>query len=106
MSVPDYISVTSGPVVIPRYADHPRAVAILPIGVGIDDVGGPGQRIAGIFLVDPDCAGQALNDTALDAYLRARTPILIFAARARDLRPFLRRAEAFRARGMTIETML
>jgi hypothetical protein len=106
VSVPDHIAIIAGAGVIQQFASHPHSLALLPAGVSIEDVGEPGHRFAGVFLIDADCAGIALNDDALDRYIRSRTPVFIHAARARDLRPFLRRREQFRRRGVVVEVLL
>ena len=103
MSLPDYISI--GHAIPPKYSEYPHAIALLPPGVTLEDVGDPGHRFAGIFLVDPDCAGMALNDPAFEHYIATKTPVFVYAARARDLRPFLRRAEAFRRRDVSVEAI-
>lgn len=105
MSRPDCVALMWGTAIPPRFTSHPYCIALLPIGLTVDQVGDPDQRVAGIFLVDPDCAGVALNDPAVDEYLKSKTPVFVFATRPRDLRPFLRRGEAFRRRGTTIEVM-
>ncbi len=57
------------------------------------------------FLVEPGCARDALNDPALDGYLRVNLPVLIYARRACDLRPFLRRANSFLSLGYAVEVL-
>ena len=47
----------------------------------------------------------ALNDPALSAYLVERLPIIISAERRRDLKPFLKRSDSFKARGYSVEVM-
>lgn len=105
MSAPDYIGVVFRRAVPLRYDGFPHGLALLPAGMMLADIGAPSHRTAAVYLVDPDCAGRALNDAAIDAYVRAKTPVLVFAARGRDLRPFLRRAPQFRARGYTVEAI-
>lgn len=105
MSLPDRIAVVTGDQIPTRFPTHPHSLALLPVGVSIDEVGAPGQQFCGVFLVDPDCAGIALNDSALDGYIKAKRPIFIHAARARDLRPFFRRAEQFGRRGVVLEVL-
>lgn len=104
MSRPDAIALCWGKLP-PRFSGYPHSIVLLPMGVTLEQVGGPDRHTAGIFLIDPDCAELALNDAALDAYISARVPVFLFASRPRDLRPFLRRADAFRRRGITIEVV-
>ena len=104
MSAPDHIAIVTGQIPT-RRPSHPHGLALLPIGVAVADVGGPGQRFVGVFLVDPDCAALAMNDDALDRYIRTKKPVFIHASRARDLRPFMRRAEQFRRRGFSVEVL-
>ena len=105
MSFPDYVAFSVGSTIPLRYEGFPHGLALLPHGITIADVGDPGHRFAGVFLIDPDCAGMALNDSSLDHYIRAKKPIFLFAVRARDLRPFLKRADGFRRRGVTVEAI-
>lgn len=105
MSVPDHIAIITGDKIPTRFPTHPHSLALLPVGVSVDEVGAPGQQFCGVFLVDPDCAGIALNDDALDGYIKARRPVFIHATRPRDLRPFLRRVEQFRRCGVVVEVL-
>ena len=93
-----------GPESIPPYfPGFPHLAVLLPRGIALGDLGGPSARAVGVFLIDPDAAYSALNDRALDGYLREKVPVLFCASRVRDLRPFLRRADRFKARGFSVE---
>jgi hypothetical protein len=105
LSLPDYILLARDGNIPPRFPDFPHAVALLPSGIGVDQLGTEAARSCCCFLVDPDCAHVALNDPALSAYLVERLPVIVSAQRRRDLKPFLRRADAFRARGYSVEVM-
>jgi hypothetical protein len=105
VSLPDYVMLCRGGDVPPRIDGFPHRLALLPAGVGVDDLGEAGCRQSGVFLIEPDCAHEALSDPAFDAYLRAKVPVLLYGRRARDLRPMLRRIEAFRARGYSAEVL-
>jgi hypothetical protein len=105
MSLPDYMVLCRGGDVPPRIDGFSHRLALLPAGVAIGNLGGAECRQSGVFLIEPDCAHEALSDPAFDAYLRAKVPVLLYARRARDLRPMLRRAEAFRARGYAAEVL-
>jgi hypothetical protein len=105
MSFPDYAILCRGSDVPPRIDGFPHRLALLPVGLGMDDLGGVGCRPSGAFLIEPDCAHEALSDPAFDTYLRAKVPVLVYGRRARDLRPMLRRTEAFRARSYAVEVL-
>jgi len=105
MSVPDRIAIVTGDQIPTRFPTHPHILALLPTGVTADQVGTPGHRFCGVFLVDPDCAGIALNDDALDNCFKPKQPVFVHATRARDLRPFLRRAEQFGRHGVVVEML-
>ena len=105
MSIPDAYLISSGVKMPPRFPDHPYNIALLPTGMSLDQVGDPGAQVAGIFLIDPDCAAVAMNDSALNRYITAKTPVFFCATRAKDLRPFLRRSDAFKQRGARLEVV-
>jgi hypothetical protein len=84
----------------PRGFDH--RLALLPVGMHLNDIYSA-STVSGMFLIDPDCGNQVLNDPAFGTYLKERMPVLLCATRARDLRPFLRRADSFRQRGFVLE---
>jgi hypothetical protein len=86
----------------PRGFDH--RLALVPIGMHVNDIYLT-PTVSAIFLVDQVCASQVLNDLAFVEYLSRRMPVLLCASRARDLRPFLRRADAFRMRGFVLEVL-
>jgi hypothetical protein len=98
MSIPDYIVISRNETHV-RFDGFQHRLVLRPIS----DAGRSGQ--SGAFLIEPGCAPVTLNDPALDAYLKAKIPVLLFARKARDLRPFLRRSESFVQRGFRIEAM-
>lgn len=67
----------------PQIDGFPHRLALLPVGVGVDDLGEAGCRQSGVFLIEPDCAHEALSDPAFDVYLRAKVPVLLYGRRAR-----------------------
>jgi hypothetical protein len=101
MSAPDYLFLVPRAGVLPQMDGFPHRLALLPNGASLGALGW--QSAA--FLIEPDCAREALNDPALEGYLTAKVPVLFFARRARDLRPVLRRTEALRARGYLVEVL-
>ncbi len=105
MSAPDGYLISSGAAMPPRFPNYPHCLALLPAGLSVDQVGDPGQQVAGIFLIDAGCAAGAMNDSSLDRYVTAKTPVFLFATRAKDLRPFLRRSDAFKRRGALLEVV-
>lgn len=105
MSAPDAYLISSSDAMPPRFPDYPHCLALLPAGLSVEQVGNPGQQVAGIFLIDPDCAAVAMNDSSLDRYITAKTPVFLYATRAKDLRPFFRRSDAFKRRGARLEVV-
>jgi hypothetical protein len=103
--LPDHIILCAGANVPLRLGDWPHRLALLSPGIAAADLGEVGCWMVGMILIDPDCAHAALNDRAFGEYLTARLPILFYAQRARDLRPIMRRGEAFRARGYVVEML-
>jgi hypothetical protein len=89
----------------PRIDGFQHRLALLPAGIGLGGLGEIRSRQSGVFLIEPACAHEALSDPAFDTYLKAKVPVLLYGRRARDLRPILRRTEAFRARGYSVEVL-
>ena len=87
-----------------RWPEFPYRLLILPDGITASALFDRPRTVA-VFLVDPDNAVEVLNDPALACYLERRIPIVVNAARAADLRPFLRREAMFRARGYAVEVV-
>ncbi len=101
MALFDFLAIT--PTGQPYRVDgFPFALALVPAGATIPGIS---ADITAGFMIEPDCAMQALNDPAFGQYLRLGVAIAIYARRARDLRPFLRRREAFRRRSYAIEVL-
>lgn len=105
MSLPDYILLARDGDIPPRFPDFPHAIALLPAGISVDHLGTESARRCCCFLVDHDCAHVALSDPALAEYLAQRLPVILYAQRRRDLKPFLRRSDAFKARGYSVAVM-
>ena len=82
MSLPDYLLLCRRADLPPKFSGFPHSVALLPDGFNVEDLGKPENRQSGAFLVEPGCAHQTLSDPALNAYLMARTPVIV-CARAR-----------------------
>lgn len=101
--LPDFVAI-SYPPCLPRWPGFPHRLALLPAGHTFDELLATPRSWA-TFLIEPDSAGEVLNGAALNAYLGACVPIVLQARRARDLRPFLRRVEAFRRRGYEAEML-
>ncbi len=99
MSLPDYMVISRDPAP-PNIDGFSHSLILRPI-----DPATARQGQSAGFMIEPDCGRDALNDPALDGYLKASMPVLIFARRARDLRPFLRRADSFRDRGYAVEVV-
>ncbi len=85
-----------------RFPHCPHNLALLPDGLTLAEMSEVG-RVSAAFLVDRDCGLDTLNGRALASYLDQRIAVKIHAQRAGDLRPFLRRAEMFKARGYRAE---
>ena len=99
--LPDYV-VLADPSLLPLpVAGFPHRIALLPGETTLEMVLAERGFIA-TFLVEPDCSDEALNSRALTEYLDRRIAVLVYARRACDLRPFLRRAERFQARGYSV----
>ncbi len=102
---PDYIALVPDPANMPAiWPGFPHRLALLPDGRTLDELRAA-PCLWGIFLMEPGSMGDVLNGTALPGYLKARAPVVIHARRARDLRPFLRRADALARRGYTMEVL-
>lgn len=81
--------------------DFPHRLALLPGSVTLENLG----LLQAAFLIDPDCGIDTLNGSAFATQLAAQAAITLHAAKARDLRPFLRRKAAFAARGYRLEML-
>ncbi len=90
--------------VLMRFDGFSYTVALLPDGLDLSSLS-TSPHVVGTFLVEPDSVGEVLNGRALSTYLDHRVPVLIHARRERDLRPILRRATTFAARGYRIEVL-
>jgi hypothetical protein len=101
VSFPDYVMLCRRGDALPQVDGFPHRLVLLPNGTSLADLG----QQSGVFLIEPDCAHEALSDPAFDVYLRAKVPVLLYGRRARDLRPMLRRTEAFRSRGYAVEVL-
>lgn len=106
MSLPDCLLFIPADRMPPQIDGFPHRLALLPVGTTIANLGGPDRHASAIFLVEPDCARDALNDPAFDGYLQHKVAVLVYARRAGDLRPFLKRADAFRRGGYAGEVVL
>ena len=100
MTDPAYICLAK-PQIPPRFRDYPHRLALLPGGMTLEKLGSA-PHVCGCFLIDTGCGSATLNEPALAGYLTARVPILLHAQRPKDLRPFLKRAAVFRARGFEL----
>lgn len=104
-ALPDYIAIVPNSADIPvSWPGFPHTIALLPDGHALNDLLAT-PRVWGTFLIEPASTDEALNGAALPGYLKARTPVLIYARRPRDLRPILRQADAMRRRGYRIEVL-
>ncbi|MBV8095011.1 MAG: hypothetical protein JO110_17640 [Acetobacteraceae bacterium] len=103
--LPDYV-VLADPSLLPLpVGGFPHRIALLPGETTLEMVRAERGFIA-TFLVEPDCSDEALNSRALTEYLDRRIAVLVYARRARELRPFLRREDRFKARGYTLTVLL
>jgi hypothetical protein len=105
MSLPDAILLFVGADVPMRIPSHPHRAVLLPDGITATELGTAGHRTSALFLIDADCAHVTMSDLSFEQYLKSRTPILLCAQRARDLRAFFRRVDAFQKRGYALEMM-
>ncbi len=103
MSLPDYLVLAPDGALPPGIDGFPHRIVLLPSGTDAAKLSA--VHHSGAFLIEPECAREALNDNALDLYIQKRMAVWFYARRARDLRPILRRAEAFRARGYALEVL-
>ena len=102
---PDLVAIMPDPTRVPvRWRGFPHSIVLLPDGQTLDALRAT-PRAWATFLIEPDCAGEALNGLALPEYLKARVPILMHARRARDLRPIMRRSDSFRQRGYVLAVL-
>ena len=102
---PEYMLVAPNGVDLPlRFPGFPYRLALVPNEYSIA-VLRVSPRCWAMFLIEPDCAAEVLYGSALGDYLARGVPVVLHARRARDLRPFLRRAEAFKRRGFSVEVM-
>lgn len=100
---PDYMA--SFPADMPQsWPGFQHGLALVPAGRTLDELRAT-PRLWATFLIEPDSADEVLNGQALPAYLAVGVPVLMHARRARDLRPFLRRAEALARRGYRVEAL-
>lgn len=99
MSLPDYMVIHHDPTP-PPIPGFPHRLILRPIGPATTR-----YCQSAAFLLEPGCASEALNDPALDGYLKAGIPVLVYARRTRDLRPVLRRGESFLGRGYVVEVL-
>jgi hypothetical protein len=87
-----------------RWRGYPFMLVLIPEGRDAASVQNePGVRA--VYVIEPDTADEALNSRTLEAYLACKAPVRVCACRACDLRPFLRQAEALRARGYLLEVV-
>ncbi len=98
MSLPDYALITDRLTTPPVISGFPHRVALLPLGTAL-----AGFAQGSVFLIEPDMTSAALNDSALNRHLTDKVPVFFYSRRARDLRPIPWGADAFRARGYSIE---
>ena len=103
MSDPDCLLFIPAERMPPRIDGFPHRLLLLPGGTTVANLGAPDRHASAIWLLEPDCAREALNDPAFNSYLQHKVAVLVYARRGRDLRPFLKRADAFRRRGYAAE---
>jgi hypothetical protein len=104
MSLPDTILIARAGFFPKGFPGFPHRLLLLPNAKTMDDLGRAGTAAA-VFLIEPDCASEILNDPALSHYINTKTAILACARRARDLPPLLRRASALKRRQYSVEVM-
>ncbi len=102
---PEYMFLAPNGADLPlRFPGFPYRLALVPNEYSLA-VLRASPRCWAMFLIEPSCAAEVLNGVALGEYLTGGVPVVLHARRARDLRPFLRRAGAFKRRGYSAQVM-